>query len=418
MSDPASSKPKPRLRRVTIGVAFFLVAAIGAAAWWDSSERIAAKNCLDRKRWKDARAKLSRLLWLHPRDAALRLMLAEAFARDDSLPARNTAERAVAILKEIPDGVGESAEARVREARLRFLLLRQPIQAERLLQRALAADPRSVDAHSLHWRILDMTGRGDLCEPTFRQLYELGPAARRIDYLRDWFLSQNDPAHITASLDEMLGFRDSPNESTRRLELKRLAAFRQAELNEPLLHAAIGKWFLEEGDLEQAQEVMDAARSIPSAMNEPVFVFVLASIAIESGRLEQAAAVFDQWPEPREGFAYWKTAGLLQENLHRNYVAASAAYVKAIENWPGHADWRCQFRHASCLALSGQKELAETVRRHAMEVQQLFRPEHRKRLHQALMAPNEPPNRDVILEFYQTLRRPDEVEYWRQTSKP
>ncbi len=417
MSDTALSKSKPCRRRFVIGSALLLLTVIGTAALWARNERIAAKSCLARNQWKAARTKLARLLWLNPGDTALRLMLAEAFARDDLLPARSSAENAVVVLREIPDDVAEGVEARIREARLRFLLLRQPMQSERLLQRAVVIDPRAVDAHSLHWRILDMTGRGDLCEPIFRRLYELGPAQRRSDYLRDWFLSQNDPAHITASLDEMLGFRNSPGDSARRVELKRLVAFRQSEPNEPLIHAAIARWFLDEGDLEQARLVVEEARSIPRAMNDPVFVFVLTSVLIESGQLEQAASAFDQWPGHREGYAYWKTAGLLQENLHRNYGAASAAYAKALEIWPGHADWRCQFRHTTCLALSGQKELADAARQHATEVQQLFRPDQREQLRRALLAPNEAPNRDVLLAFYRTLRRPDEVEYWQRITE-
>ncbi|MCX7418181.1 MAG: hypothetical protein NT013_01420 [Planctomycetia bacterium] len=417
MPDTSISKSKHRQRRVVIGFALLLLAVISAVKWLDRSERLAAKSCLTRNQWKEARARLSRLLWWHPSDASVRMMLAEAYARDDSLPSRSSAERAVALLKDIPDDVAESAEARIREARLRFLLLRQPIQAERILQRAMVIDPKAMDAHSLHWRILDMTGRSDLCEPIFQQLYELSPPQQRIDYLRDWFFSQNDPEHITARLDEMLGFRNSPDESARRLELKRLIAFRQSEPNEPLIHAAIARWFQDEGDLEQALHVVNEVRSIPQVMNDPLFVFALVSVLIESGRLEQAAAAFDQWPGLSEGYAYWKTAGLLQENLHRNYGAASVAYAKSLAIWPGHADWRCQFRQATCLALSGQKELADVTRQHAIEVQQMFRPDHRKRLQQALLAPHETPNRDVILEFYRTLRRPDEAKYWQQITE-
>jgi tetratricopeptide (TPR) repeat protein len=418
MSNTAASKPTSR-RRIMMVLGVLLVMVLGAVAWWDRGERIAARKLLDRSRWKEARARLSRLVWLHPTDSGLRLMWAEAYARDDSLPARSTAERAVAILQEIPDDVAEGLDARIREARLRFLLLRQPMQAERLLRRALTINSQSAEALALLWRIFDMTGRGDWCEPIFRQLYEIGPPERRVDYLRDWYLSQNDPAYITESLDEMLGFRESPAENGRRLELKRLVAFRQAEPREPWLQAAVAQWFLEEKDLEQSQRIVTEARSLPGALEDPRLVSVLTNVLIEAGQFEDAAMAFDRWPEPHDDYAYWKTAGLLQENLHRNYVAASAAYAKAVAIWPGQADWRTQSRLAACLALSGEKGEAETVRQHATEVQHLYWPDHRERRHRALSAPFEDASRELLINFYRTLQRPDEMKYWEQlTAQP
>lgn len=403
------------MRRLVAGVLGAIVLVIGIWNVTLGTNRSEARRLMDRGRWSAAREKLSRLLWWSPRDSQLRLMLAEAFARDDSQPAERNAQSAAEILSAIPDQASEAVEARIREARLRFLLLRQPMYAERLLRRALALDANSSDAHSLLWQIMDMTGRADNTESIFRKLYEIGPVSIRIDCLRNWFVNQNEPEQITAELDDLMGFRNSPKESRRLVELSRLVAFRGQESDQPVIHAAVARWFQREGDPEQAMRVLGEGLATPGAEQEPFFVATRVMALLEDGQLDQAEELFARWPEPRDGYEYRKAEGLLREELHRDYRAAAIAYDKAISIWPGTTDWKLRFRRAGCLGLIGEKEAADAVRHQALAVQNLFRPENQRRLRQALLTPRQASSVELITEYYRTLEREDEIRFWQET---
>ncbi len=414
MPDTPIHSPRCDCRRACLGAFVLLAIAVVGSGWWLRTARNDATKLLVRSHWSAARAQLDWLLWLQPNDPQLRLMMAEAIARDDSLLAKSDTVRATEYLGGISDHAAEAVEARIREARLRFLLLHQPVAGERLLQRALKLNPDSIEAHSLLWPILDMTGRRDLVEPIFRRLRELRTSDAQVEILRDWFFSQIDPARFTTGLDERMGFRTSIDEPFRRSELKRLVAFRQQEPNEPTGHAALAQWFQQDGDIEQARRIVEEGRTISNTLNDSFFVSVLVSVLIESGELDQADRMFSVWPKPCDGHGYWNAAGQLQENLHRNYGAAAEMYSKAIAIWPGPADWKCQFRYAACLALNNEKENAEAIRTHAQDVQDLFKPDWQKRIHEAIVAPHQPQNLETILTFYRILGRDDEVKYWKR----
>lgn len=399
--------------RVLAGAIGVLLAAAGGLYWMLKSERAEVRRLMESSRWPQARAKLSRLLWWSPNDPHLRLTMAEAFARDDSQSAVKNASAAVEFLSGIPDRATEGPEARIREARLRFLFLRQPIQAERLVRRVLVLNQDSVDAYALLWRIFDMTGRADDAEPLFRKVYEVGPVNARVNALGDWFFSQNSPDRITAGLDDRMGFRSSPQEPARKVELNRLVAFRTEESDQPVVHAAVARWFQREGDPEQALRVLDEGLSAQSALENAFYVATRVFVLLELGQLDQAAESFSRWPEPHDGYQYRKAEGLLQEELYRNYGAAAEAYAKAIAIWPGPADWKLQFRRAGCLGLTGDKPGADALRQRALSVQELFKPQAQRRLSEALLNPHLTSNIDTIVEFYQTLQREEEAQFWR-----
>src|SRR5438874_222517 len=108
-----------------------------------------------RQEWAQARTELSRYLRLHPGDETARLMLAEAYARDDSLEPVQAAQSAIDQLQRVADRSGLGAKARVQEARLRFLILNQPVRAEKLFRRAIQLDPDNYDANFMLWKLLD-----------------------------------------------------------------------------------------------------------------------------------------------------------------------------------------------------------------------------------------------------------------------
>src|SRR5262245_764209 len=398
--------------RLWLLVAVIVFVTLSGGLWQWRSERIAARSLLDRGRLVEARAKLSRLLWLRPGDSGLKLMIAETYARDESLP--DATRAAVEYLRQIPDNVPEGLEARIREARLRLLLLYQPAQAEALLNRALKIAPDSIDALRLKWTTLDMTGRADYVEPIFLQVYRLGPAPSRCDCLRAWYDSQIEPSRATAGLDDQMGFRSSPDETERRVELHRLLAFRRQEPDHPGAHAAVARWFQQEGDLQQALRVLEEGPPVAKAHHDPYFMATTVSVLVAAGRLDQAAAAFAHWPSPHEGYDYWKAAALLQEEAKRDYPAAAISYDRALAVWPGPADWKCRFRQAACLALAGQEQRARECRQTASLVRDLCKPDAILRLRQALKSPEEKGNLDTIFEFYRLLNRDIEVRLWKE----
>lgn len=416
-ANPIEAAPgRSRQGRRALTVVIVGAVIVGGAFWQWRRERVAARALINRGQWAPARAKLERLLRLQPEDHELHLMLAEAFARDDSGPAVKQALEAVHHLSRIPDDAPQGVDARIREARLTLLVLHRPMQAQSLLKRALDVKPSAIEAHTLLWTILSLTGREDLAEPVFLRLYELGPARSRMEYLVSWYFSQIDPGRMTAGLDEHMGFRRSDDETARRIELNRLLTFRQEEPDQPVLHAAVARWFQDEGDIEQALHVLEQGLQIATAADDAFFVATMVSVLIEIGRLEEADEMFARWPAPCDGHDYWKSAGLLQAEWHRDYRAAADAYAKAIAAWPGPTDWKCQFRQAGCLALAGDEPQAAQARRRAGRVQDLFKPETQQRLRSALETPDDPIHLKTIVEFYKALGRDAEVRFWREVA--
>lgn len=409
--------PRSRVsRRVRLVAAAVLAGAAlaGGVRWQWGRERSSARSLMQRGQYAQARSKLVRLLWLRPDDFELHLLMAEACARDDSGAVQSQALQAVAHLQQIPDSAPQGHDARIREARLTLLVLHRPLAAQSLLNRALAINPQSTEAHALHWTLLSLTGREDLARPVFLRLYELGPDRARINYLVNWYFSQIDLPRFTAGLDESMGFRQSPDETARRAELNRLLAYRQAEPEQPVVHAALARWFQEESDPEQAWHVLDEGQQAADALSDPFFVSMMVSVLIELGRLELADELFSRWPGPRDDFAYWKAAGLLDAELRRDYAAASAAFARALELWPGPSEWRIRFRLASCLALSGNEPQAAAVRQRATAIQELFNPDHQQLLRDALESPGDSEHLRSIVDFYQALDCQLEVRLWKE----
>ena len=229
-------------RRALLVVCCIALLTAGYFAWRAHKAIDEARALADRGLWKYARSEVSRYLWLHPNDAEARLFLAEMYAQDNSLEPVAAAREAVMQLERIPDDSPRSSEARVKQGSLEFLMLNQPVRAERSARAAIALKPESPDAYRLLLMLLEMTDRHDLSAPVFWEVYDRTQPNERISLLREWYLNQFFPLSAHQELDRAMGFlgpSESPNRTT---ESRRYLRYREKEPNGPLGYAALAMW--------------------------------------------------------------------------------------------------------------------------------------------------------------------------------
>lgn len=397
----------------------FLLLSILVAATWAGFIVLrmqyglsAAEDSVERGAWKDARVQLRRYLWLHPRDGQAHLKMAESLVKDERLPTNEAVAEAIDHLKQIPDESPLGAEARVQQARLRFLILHHPIQAERLFHHAIQLDPHSFEAHYLLWKLLDMTGRSHLAEPVFWKVYQLTPPSERAFRLREWYMSQFFPATANPTLDRMMGFADGSEPPTANIEFLRLQHFRANEPNAPIMHATLARWFYREGDPKHAMTLLREAFSLDTAFEETYFLATLVAVSIELGDFEDAERFFARWPQPHSGYEYWRWKGMIDDEIRHDYQTAIEAYDKALGVWPGQANWEMQFRKAQCLVRLGNNQQAKQVRQAAKTIELLMESDVHERLRKALAHLEDSEQIKHLVEFYRALGRQREVECW------
>jgi hypothetical protein len=63
--------------------------------------------------------------------------------------------------------------------------------------------------------------------------------------------------------------------------------------------------------------------------------------------------------------------------------------------------------------LIGESAQAEEVRQRAEKIRDFFSPRSQERLRQALEAPERRENLELIIDFYRSLGRDDEVRFWK-----
>src|SRR5688500_1914240 len=148
-------------RRVVIAILLVAIIAAGVPAAWAvihaHTGYRAAEELAQHQLWPQARARLASYLWLHPGDAQARLLLADAFVKDEALPVDQAAAQAIHCLAQIPDSSPLAAEARLREVGFWFLLLQKPARGEVLLRQAIALGGE-LRAWQLLWTLLNFTG--------------------------------------------------------------------------------------------------------------------------------------------------------------------------------------------------------------------------------------------------------------------
>lgn len=395
---------------VVSGAALF-AAGVAVRAQYGLS---AAQESAKRGDWAQARSQLRRFLGLHPSDGRALLLMAEALAKDETLPAREAVLSSISYLGQVPDTSPQAAAARLHEARLRFVILLEAGRAEALLREAVEAEPDSFEAHHLLWKLFELTGRSHLAEPTFWRVYELAREGERAVLLRDWYMSQFFPSTAAAELERQLGLSGPDGQPGGKNEAFRFKRFRDAEPDAAVGRAALARWFLLEGDPSFAMTLLDqAAEAVPGIEGDPFYLATRIATLIDLGRVEEAQECLAGWPETqRTGHEYWKWRAVLLEQVGRDFAGALQAYDRALGIWPGPGDWRTQFRKAACLGRLGNHAEAEQVRLAADQVEKLMHDEVQAELRAALGDLTSESKLRIVEDFYRRLGRDREADCW------
>ena len=374
----------------------------------------AAEELLAYQLWPQARQRLASYLWLHPHDGKARLLMAEAFAKDDALPSDEAASQAIDCLAQIPDNSPLAAEARLRQGGLCFLVLQKPGRAEQLVRKSIELGG-GLPAYELLWTLLNFTGRSEDTEETFWRVYELSSDDQRPLVLRQWYVSQFFPLRANEPLDRSMGILAPPESPTRTTESRRYLRFREREPEAAVNHVAVAQWFQEERDPEFAARLLDAAaKEFPSSKSDAFFLSVSIATQLDLGQFDAAQAAFRRWPESDRGHAYWKWHAIILDDALGKYEEALAAYDQALALWPGPADWRLGHRRAGCLArLRRPEESAASIDR-IERLKELMDVESHERLRVALGSLSDPEQLTVVAKFYRQLGRDREADCWEK----
>ena len=362
--------------------------------------------------WPQAREKLESYLWLHPSDGRARLLMAEAFVRDESMPADESASLAIECLAQIGDDSPQAAEGRFREGGFCFLVLQKPGRGEQLLRRSIELG-EGLRARHLLWTLLCFSGRADQTEELFWQVYEESPEEERPFRLREWYLTQFSPVEAHEFLDRQMAILAPHEEPTRTTESRRYLRFREREPESPLGHAALAQWCQEERDPEFAVQLLEAAaKAIPEADSDPFFLSVSIAAHLDLGQFDKAQDCFQRWPEDSRGHAYWKWRAAILDDVQHQHAKALDAYDRAIALWPGAIDWQLHYRQSVCLAQLRRLAEAEAAKERVARIKTQMAPEVHDRLRAALRSLENPQQLTEVAQFYRQLGRDREADCW------
>lgn len=382
--------------------------------WWIRRYLGQAESSVNNRDWQSARQSLQTYLYFHPNDSAARLMMAEAYIRDNKLLGDDKVLSAIDHLSRIPDSAPRAAEARLQEGRLRLLLLLQPGRAERAFQASIRLDPERMESHSLLWRLYDLTNRWESAEPHVWKMCENLSEVERADRLRDWYLSEFSPGAANVNLERRLGLLGETEAPSNETDRRRLEAFITAEPDWIDGYALLARWLHRHGGLQEANRELDRACELPGGSQAPLVIATRVAVCLELGEFDRATQAFQQWPEPHTGYEYWKTAGLVADQVHRDNAQASNAFEKAIQTIAGKSDWLIQHRLAQCLARQGKTDLAANLRKHSKTVELLMETQVHSELRKALLTPLAPQTIIQMVGLYKELGRDREVSAWQQ----
>ncbi len=400
--------------RIAAGSLLLTVLLLFGGAHWVRRHLPQAERLADDRQWNAARQSLAFYLRFYPADGEARLLMARAFISDNSLAGEDKVHAALAQLGRIPHNSARSAEARLQEGRLHFLLLWQPGRAERCFLDVLKLEPARLEARLLLWKLFEATNRWELGEEHFWHVYERTPPNERPVLLRDWYLSEFSPGTATAELDRRMGLLGETEPPSSESERRRLEAFVAADPAWPTGYAILARWFHRQGGIPQAIEQVDRAERLPGGADDPFVIAERISISIEAGEFDEARRAFERWPEPHEGYQYWKNQGLIADQVLHNDRQAIDAFERAITTTPGKSDWLIQHRLAQCLTRLGDRERASTVRKHSKEVESLMESALHQQLRRTLSAPNAPTTGAEMADFYRRLGRSQESAAWQR----
>lgn len=419
-SIPHSSMTHPFHNRRTWLTGLTLIVMATAGVWIASNRRIqslldAADQAADNRQWIEVRRSLVPYLRARPNNARARLLNARAFISDNTLTVPANARLALEQLELVSPTSPLSAEALLQRGRLHLLLLLEPGRAEHCFKLALAADPNRSEAHSLLWKLFNLTGRWHLGGDHFWKVFAQSQSSNRPALLRDWYLSEFSPAAACAELDRRWGFLAAGEQPSAEIEVRRLTAFIENEPTWPACHAALALLALQRGVPTDAIEHLRQADALPDAASHPAVIAAHVAVAIERGEASSAQTAFQRWPVSAvEDYEYLKTKALVADEAHRDNRAAVIDYEAALATPPGRSDWTTRNRLAQCLARLGQADRADAERQMSRRIEQLMEPAVHAPLRRALLQPAHPQTVQVMADFYQRLGREQEVNAWNK----
>ena len=364
--------------------------------------------------WPGVRLQTERYLALHPNSAQARLLLAEAWVKDESIDSQQSAKAALAQLARIPNDSELAAQARTQAGRLEFLILCRPERAERLLREASELAPESPDAHYMLWKVLEQTERSHLSADVFWQLYELTPLDQRSERLREWYMGQLYPSTANADLDRTMGFLELGEEASLKSEGRRLAHFKTSDPTSSVAYAALAQWFQKQGDVHYASKIIDEAiQNIEASAQHAFFVATRISVLIDLGEFERARVAFEDWPAGEQGYEYLKWRAVILDEIEGEFELAADAYEEALSTWPGPFDWRLHNRWANCLTRAGNKSQAEQVRAEARVIEKSMEADVHVELSDALIDLSDATQLAQVATFYERLGCTRETKAWQ-----
>lgn len=415
--DPLPKKQSV-LRRFAVPAAGVLLFTLTVSAYhfWNVYFNLeSARKSAQKRDWTDVRDRVSNFLTYNPQDSEALLMMAEAIVKQNSGDPKNSALQAIQFLRRIDNDSPMAAKARMQEARLTLLILKQPGLAETLLRTCLQMAPDSYDANLLMWKVLDLTGRHVLSRDYFWRVYELSPDYRHPELLRDWYLAEFYPDAANQSFYEAIGAAELGKVPA---SISLLVIFNQSEPQASFLNAALADYYLGNGRPKSSLELLKEAPDLQQAMKDPFFVSVLFESLLELGELEKAEACFRNFPEPHKDYLYWKTEGLYNQRVQDNAAAAVTSYERALSSWPAKFDWGLMMRLAECLRKVGRgpdaEELQARVKYLTTEVLTL---ERTSRIRQRLSSLADPDVAEEVRDLYQEFGLKMEAEAWESVRR-
>lgn len=388
-------------------------AALGGAAWYVHGGKERGERLIEYQLWPRARQQLHWYVRLHPADYEARLRLAEAYYRDESLKGEQAAAGAMQQLGAIPDDAPQGAQARTQQGRVELFLRHRPSRARDWFHRALALDPHLVEANFLMWKLHELIGQSESAEPYFWPVFEQTEEGMpRAERLREWYMTQFYPTTANPALEAMMGLPPDPDNPLRG-EARRCLRFREAEPDRPIGHTGLARAFQQDGDKKFAKQLLDiGAKAMKEKDADPAYLATLISVTHSLGEYRQAEAAFQRWPEPHEGFEYWRSQALILHEIRGEYAKAAEAYEKALAVWPGQVSWRVINRYADCLTRLRRTKEAAAARQKATDVINEMTEEQLRELRNALAVLDDPHQVMTVAAFYRRIDRPREAEAW------
>jgi thioredoxin-like negative regulator of GroEL len=231
------------------------------------------------------------------------------------------------------------------------LTLGRAAEADRALDRAVAADPTDPDPWRLKLERLRVQDQPVKAQAVGRAAYAAVPAGRRRGVLRDWTLA------LLADLPEDLARRtlarwagadpSRPDREARVALLRRIAAAPR------------------DGDPDRASRIAELSALLAADPGLTVAREALVSDLADAGEPDLGRNALDAWPEPDRDARYWRLRGRWDLDYDRRPGPAAEAFGRALADLPH--DWKTRVRLARALHALGRpadaRREAESVAR-------------------------------------------------------